>query len=412
MVGRGRTRFLGHDLNTRAPNSVDGHVDSGATPTLPLLTLTFLLSVATAVMWNGLGFVAKHDYGFPEWLTFLLFAVNGGVYALVAFKSGVILRSLGRHLTPRAILAIAMLLQAVAAPLTAIIEGAWVLWAVSLLFSMCSAVTWATTESYMSSARHGGAMRSAIGWWNLTWMASNALGLAAMAFFLSAGEGRWSIGVLGPLCLVAACMLRWFPAAPGTHDEETSDLHVGSNFRDMLQSCRVMLPMSYVLIGALGPLMPYRLAEVGIPLAWETPLTATWLVARVLVVAAMWRLHFWHGRWWTLGLAGALLFIGFGMVTIGPGVATITIGLALIGIGQGLTYYSAIYYVLAIGRARVDAAGTHEGLIGVGYGAGPAAGLLGIALGGGAAIGWIVLAISATAAWPAVIPWRRSRSAH
>ena len=39
--------------------------------------------------------------------------------------------------------------------------------------------------------------------------------------------------------------------------------------------------MSYVLIGALGPIMPYRLDELEIGLSWVTPLTATWLVARV-----------------------------------------------------------------------------------------------------------------------------------
>ena len=31
----------------------------------PACILTFLFSVATAVMWNGLGFVAKHAYALP-----------------------------------------------------------------------------------------------------------------------------------------------------------------------------------------------------------------------------------------------------------------------------------------------------------------------------------------------------------
>ena len=47
----------------------------------------------------------------------------------------------------------------------------------------------------MSAGRHGKAMRSVIGWWNLTWMSSNALGLAAMAFFMMTdGEGRALVG--------------------------------------------------------------------------------------------------------------------------------------------------------------------------------------------------------------------------
>jgi hypothetical protein len=384
-------------------------IDPDATPTTPLLALTFLVSAATAVMWNGLGFVAKHDYDFPEWLTFLLFAVNGAAYALAAFNSGRLLRTLSRHLSPRATLGLALVIQSLVAPLTGLVDGAWALWVVSIVFSLCSALTWSTVESYMSAGRHGKAMRSSIGWWNLTWMGSNTLGLAAMAFFLHSGNGRWAVGVLGPICLIAAVLLWWFPRSPATHDMHTADEHVGTNFASMLGSCRIMLPMSYLLIGTLGPIMPYRLDEVGVMLTWETPLTATWLLTRVFVVAAMWRLQFWHGRWSILGLAGVLLLIGFGLVTIGPGVASIVVGLALIGIGQGLTYYSAIYYALAIGHAKVDAAGTHEGLIGIGYGAGPAVGLLGLALGGGAAVGWIVLALSATAILPAARPWCRSR---
>lgn len=392
-------------------NTAHRGVQPGATPTAPLFVLTFLVSAATAVMWNGLGFVAKHDYDFPEWLTFLLFAVNGLVYAGVAFNSGRILRALSRHLSVRANLGLALVVQALVAPLTVLFEGAWAIWVVSIVFSLCSALAWTTIESYMSAARHGKAMRSSIGWWNLTWMGSNVLGLAAMALFLESGNGRWAVGALGPVCLLSAAMLWWFPSAPAEHDREVSDEHVGPNFTAMLSSCRIMLPMSYVLLGTLGPIMPYRLDEVGVPLAWATPLTATWLLARVFIVAAMWRLQVWHGRWVTLGMAGVLLFLGFGLVTLGPGMASILTGLALIGLGQGVTYYSAIYYALAVGRAKVDAAGTHEGLIGLGYGAGPAVGLLGLALGGGAAVGWLVLALSASAIWPAARPWWRRRSA-
>ena len=51
-------------------------------------------------------------------------------------------------------------------------------------------------------------------------------------------------------------------------------------------------------------------------------------------------------------------------------------GLVVFGVGMGLTYYAALYYSLAVGHAEVDAGGTFEALIGVGYFVGP---LLGIA---------------------------------
>ena len=51
------------------------------------------------------------------------------------------------------------------------------------------------------------------------------------------------------------------------------------------------------------------------------------------------------------------------------------VGLILFGSGMGVTYYAAIYYALAVGRAEVEAGGTHEALIGGGYMVGPIIGL-------------------------------------
>ncbi|MDG2030040.1 MAG: hypothetical protein P8J45_03435 [Phycisphaerales bacterium] len=394
-------------MNASRPRAA---VDPDATPIPPLFILTFLFSVATAVMWNGLGFVAKSSYAFPEWKTSLLFVVNGVIYALGAFGCGRFLRAIAGHSTPRGILLVVLLIQTAAAPLMGIFSGTWAIWTVSIIFSLCSAVLWSTVESYMSAGRHGHSMRTVIGWWNLTWMSSNALGLAAMAFFMADAQGsRWSVAALAPICLLATIMVFWLPRSPAAHDSEKSGIPLRARYRPMLQTSRIMLPMSYVLIGALGPIMPYRLDQLEIGLSWVTPLTATWLVARVGCVLLMSKLHFWHGRWGTLGAAALLMVGGFALVTMGPGVASVLAGLALIGIGQGLTYYSAIYYVLALGNAAVDAAGTHEGLIGVGYAAGPAAVLIGILMGGDSTVAWVVMALVVIVAWPAVSPWWTTR---
>lgn len=385
---------------------------SSPAPLAPQLVLTFLASIATAIMWNGLGFVAKNDYDFEEWKTFLLFAANGLVYATAAILSGRFLRRIEGRTSPRTVLAVVLVAQGMAAPVVALVDGEWALWATSFLFSICSAGLWSIVESYMSAGRHGHSMRATIGWWNVTWMTANAIGLASMALFIgnNIGEegGRWSIGALGPVCFIAAAMLFWYPKRPMDHASVESTA-VGTNYAPMLTTCRVMLPVSYVFIGALSSLMPYKLESLGIATTWETPLTATWLVIRVLVVAGMWRLLFWHGRWSSLALAWTLMLVGFGMIATGPNITSVLIGLGLVGAGQGMTYYSAIYYALAVGNAEVDAAGTHESLIGLGYAAGPAFGLIGIALGGGAAVGWVVLGAAGLATIPAARPWFRNR---
>src|SRR6185369_11357868 len=59
-----------------------------------------------------------------------------------------------------------------------------------------------------------------------------------------------------------------------------------------------------------------------------------------------------------------------------PTLPLLAAGLIIFGTGMGLTYYAALYYSLAVGQAAVEAGGTFEVLIGVGYLLGP---LLGIA---------------------------------
>ena len=86
----------------------------------------------------------------------------------------------------------------------------------------------------------------------------------------------------------------------------------------------------------------------------------------------MWRVRFWHGRWGTLAAAAGALAGGLALVLIAPTLTGVVAGLVLFGTGMGITYYAALYYSLAVGHAAVDAGGTFEALIGLGYFVGPA----------------------------------------
>ena len=378
----------------------------------PQLALTFLASIATAVMWCGLGFVAKHGYGFPEWLTFLLFAASGVVYCLGALLAHKTLEKLKGRVSPRSVLAIALIFQGAISPLIGFIDGAWILWVVSFGVSICSAFVWPIVESYMSAGTTGPRMRSRIGWWNICWMTGTAMGLVGMTPFLQADSARWAIVLLGPASIIAASMLLWYRPEPMILDSSRQEERtIGPNYRAMLSSCRVMMPLSYVLIGAVGPIMPYRLSDLEVSLVWETPLTSVWLFVRVAAVAIMWRMSTWHGRWGSLVIGGSAMAVGFILITAGPSTWSVMLGLALLGAGQGITYYSAIYYALALGDGDVESAGKHEALIGAGYGLGPMIALCGLAMGGGLAVGWAVIAVTGLASWPAVRPWLLSRNA-
>ncbi len=84
-------------------------------------------------------------------------------------------------------------------------------------------------------------------------------------------------------------------------------------------------------------------------------------------------------------------------------------GLASLGVGLGVVYYAALYYAMAVGRAQVEAGGTHEGLIGAGYTIGPLAGLAGTAIAGGVGIVGAVWGLVGLAGIPAIRPYREAR---
>ncbi len=387
-------------------------VSRDATALWAVMALTFLGSLGTGIFWNGLAFIAKHGYEFSEARNLLLFAVNGTIYAAGAFFAGRVIAWIRRRLpwacSTRQMLGAILAVQGVAClgPIT--FEGQWVLWVASGGVSALAATTWAIVESYMTAGRHGQAMRRSIGWFNLAWTGAVAASMFLMAP-LTEFHAEWVIGGMAFVYAVCLVFLVWFSPNPPVHDVEAAAASITPEYRWLLHSARILLPVSYVLNAAMSPILPYRFAELGLSVAWETPVTGTWMVIRVLTLAVMWRANFWHGRWGTLLFGGATMTLGFAVVVTGPNIETMLAGFSLFGVGLGVVYYTALYYAMAVGHAEIDAGGTHEALIGVGYTVGPCAGLVGLALGSGAWIVGTVWTVVGLAAWPAVRPYMKAR---
>lgn len=379
-------------------------------PLAAVLAVTFIASLGTSVFWNGLSFIAKHAYGFDEVRCLYLYLATGIVYIVGAAGSGRLMRALGRTVSPRAFLMANMAILAVASPLVFLRGSDLPLWIVACLSSALSATYWPVMESYVTAGRHGAAMRSALGWWNVTWTSAVGVALLLMAPLAASDSMTYAIGALCPINVVGILLLLRFPHRPPPHAHESSPA-VPAEYPRLLQSARVLLPMSYLLVGTLSPLMPYLLDVLSVPKHFETPMAAVWTFARIAAMALMWRLAFWHGRWGTLVLGAVAMTGGFGVVILAPSVWVMCAGLALFGGGLGIVYFAAIYYAMTVGHAEVDAGGTHEALIGLGYAVGPIAALVGGAWGGGPATIGIVWALVGLAAVPAVMPYLRARSA-
>lgn len=385
------------------------HRGSEPVRALPIGLLTFLCSLGTGILWNAVFFIAKSQYGFDEndslWLAF----VNGILYTAVAVNAGRFVRALESRMSPRAALGLILGVQAALAPMV-LIPNMVIFWVAVVVMTALGALQWPIVQHYLVSGRHGPEMRNAIGWWNASWMAATAVGLAAAGPLESMGLTKWAIPALLPTNLLAMVCLMRFPAHPAAHDDSERARHVPPSYGPLLRASRVLHPMGYLVIGALAPILPYLFDNLNTADSLHAPIGSTWHVGRVIAVLVLWHTAFWHGRGATLVVAGTLLSAGFAISVWAPSEALLIVGLFALGVGQGTIYYSAIYYGLAVGAAEVEAGGIHEALVGAGYFMGPAL-ALGAAAAGASTPAFIGLVLGALACGAVVAVFRaRSQS--
>jgi len=391
----------------------DAHGESTFTAARPaslpaLMVLSFLCSLGTGSLWTGLPFVAEHDFHFTKSENMWLAVAESAVYAVVAFGSGNLLKRLGAVAAPRTVLG-GILVFTLAMCLLTLTGSVAALIATALGVSAASAMMWPIVESYLSSGRHGHALRSAVGVFNIVWTTATAAGLVLMGPVFATDDSRIAIVAIGPVCALAIVCLPWFPASPPPHLEDGLPPAVPPVYRPLRSASRALLPTSYLLIGTIGPMLPYITGNIGIAPEWQTPVSSTWHAVRVLAMLAMWRLAFWHGRWSTLAVGGALMAGGF-LLAMGAGtVPALMMALAAFGAGHAVLYYASLYYAMSVGHAEVDAGGHFEALIGVGYISGPIASLVGMSLAGEFGARGLVLAIAAVASMLAAREWLRWR---
>ena len=125
------------------------------------------------MLWNAIYFIAQSSYGFTQTDSLLLAFVNGLLYTVVAMSAGRTVRFLERRMNPRAALGMVLLTQAIMAPLVLIFPHVVTLWICAVLMTSLGALQWPIVQHYLVSGRHGGEMRNAIGWWNVSWMAAS-----------------------------------------------------------------------------------------------------------------------------------------------------------------------------------------------------------------------------------------------
>ena len=397
-------RRCSNDLNAERHRRAPARLGS-------VLLVTFLASVSGGAFWAGIFFVTAQHYRFSTAGNLALAGAMGLVYAAFARFTGALSRALQRSFTPRAVLAGALAIWGLASlvPLAARSSPGW-LWLTALVGAATSAMTWPLLESFLSAGRHGAGMRAAIGWFNVTWTPATAVPLLLLPLF-ARQDILWTVAISALTNAGALLALVFLPAHPAPHGQEAAAASVGREYVWLLRTASWLLPLSYLMSATLSPVLPHRLAEVG-------GIRPAQRGRRHLDVGPLHRPVFHVARppvARPLGHPGRRRRRpqrrprpGFR----GADASGVVAGLFLFGAGMGITYYAALYYSLAVGHAAVDAGGTFEALIGLGYFVGPLIGLAGEGLVGGPAGSATVALTWLTAgcvALPALRPYLQAR---
>ncbi len=344
-----------------------------------LLLITFLESFATVCVERGVYFFSHEHLGFSDAANLALALVFGVAYVLGALSS----QRLSRRLTEKKLLSLAILGQVPVQAVLAVLAPAGVLFAGVGVVGFLNGLKWPVMESYVSAGRTPSATARAIGRFNIAWSASVPAALVTVGPILSG----WANGLFvlpAAISLVSLYLIR--PLAgrplhlPADHPERPAAGQL-ARFRGLLGASRWNMLASYSTLWVMAALMPRIFQrELGFAVAAATALSAVVDLVRLGAFAALGRYHGWHDR--AGPLVGSIMALpaGFFMVLFGRSVAVVLAGEVVFGLAAGMTYYAALYYAMVVENASVGAGGIHEGLIGLGFAAGPAAGLAGIKL--------------------------------
>lgn len=359
----------------------------------PVFAITFLGSLGTGAVTNGISFLAKQGFGFDARENFTLGVVMGASYIPAAVFSGRIIRAVKGVASTRSVLIATQALAALAcaAPVAldaAGVLGKWFVYAFAALYLALSGILWPVVESYLSGGRTDKQLVGAVGKFNLIWASAVFISMASLGPIMERSV-LWCMFALSGvhvLCIAAAV---WLPR--DTRPHEHSEHAAPESYRRLLSVFRGLLPMSYIVLSGIAPYMPFALDRVGVDTVAQPAVAATWMVSRFATFLLLERWHGWHGRMSPAVAAIVLLVVGVVVVLLAPviapdtpgldtlALAVLLSGLALVGVGCGVVYVAALYYALEVGAAEIDAGGAHEGLIGLGYVAGPALGLVSVA---------------------------------
>ena len=339
-----------------------------------------LNSFATVYYFYYFYFFMQTVFGFGNKANLALAALNGAVYAVMAWQGGNFAQRFGYFTALKAGFVIMMGALAVGSQLHSA-GGHIVVMAVTVI-GMC--FTWPTLEALVSEGETRAGVQRMVGIYNMTWA-----GTGAVAYFV----GGAMLEKLGPQSLfyvpvgiqiIQLGLTLWLEsqarrAAPANESKpprSTPDQHPhpAAMTKVFLRLAWLANPFAYIAINTLIAVIPGVAKRMDLSTMLAGFCCSIWCFSRLGAFFVLWRWNGWHYRFRWL-LVSYLVMVGtFAAILLVPNLAVLILAEIIFGCVAGLIYYSSLFYSMDLGDTKGEHGGIHEAAIGLGNFAGPAVG--------------------------------------
>ena len=336
-------------------------------------------SFATVFFFNYLYFYFRDQFGFDNKHNLVLAALIGLIYAVASWQAGKFANRCGNFLA----LKIGFVMLA-----GGLFVGAQLHSMAGVIISACVAnigmcFTWPVLEALVSEGENPAHVPHAVGIYNITWAASNAL-----AFFIGGTliekYGYQSIFYVPLVFIVAQLALVFWvqkihDAIPAeqlktAHPAPASDRPLLAKAILFRRMAWLANPFAYIAINTLIAVLPGIAAKFHLSPMIAGFACSLWCFARFIAFIALWRWTAWHYKFRWLAGAFGLLILSFAVILVVPNFAILLLAQLFFGVAIGLIYYSSLFYAMDASDAKSEHGGIHEAAIGAGNFIGPAVG--------------------------------------
>jgi predicted MFS family arabinose efflux permease len=343
-----------------------------------------LNSFATVYYLYYFYFFMQTVFGFGNMANLALAALNGAVYAVMAWQGGNFAQRFGYFTALKVGFVIMIAALAVGSQLHSA-TGHVLVMAVTVA-GMC--FTWPTLEALVSEGETRAGVQRMVGIYNMTWA-----GTGAAAYF-SGGAMLEKFGPQSLFYIPVAILLIQLGLALWLESQARRDIvgqasrlptvplipepdpqpHSAAKTKMFLRLAWLANPFAYIAINTLIAVIPGVAKRLELSTMIAGFCCSIWCFSRLGAFLVLWHWNGWHYRFRWLLIAYLALVGTFAAIVMAPNLAVLVLAQIIFGCVAGLIYYSSLFYSMDLGETKGEHGGIHEAAIGVGNFAGPAVG--------------------------------------